>query len=83
MGAPDRGPAAAAGGATLGGMTAKEKLHEKVETLSEQEAERMLAALEGETVDEWGSLSKLHEVAFGETMRRLAERERAAGHKPW
>jgi hypothetical protein len=36
-----------------------------------------------ETADEWGSLSKLHEVAFGESMGRLAEAERAAGHKPW
>jgi hypothetical protein len=33
--------------------------------------------------DEWGDLSKVHEVAFGETMKRLAEEKRAAGHKPW
>jgi hypothetical protein len=33
--------------------------------------------------DEWGELSRVHEVAFGETMKRLAEEERAAGHKPW
>lgn len=71
-----------AAGATLWGVTAKEKLLERVETLSEQEAEQLLAALESET-DEWGDLSKLHEVAFGETMRRLAEEEQAAGQKPW
>jgi len=35
------------------------------------------------TVDEWADLSKLHDVAFGETMHRLAEEERAAGHEPW
>ncbi len=64
-------------------MTAKEKLRERVETFSEQEAEQLLAALESETVDEWGDLSKLHEVAFGETMRGLAEEEQAAGQKPW
>jgi hypothetical protein len=34
-------------------------------------------------VDEWGDLSKLHEAATAETMRRLAEEESAAGHAPW
>jgi len=29
------------------------------------------------TNDEWGDLSKLHEVSTAETMRRLAEEERA------
>lgn len=33
--------------------------------------------------DEWGEMSKVHKVAFGETMKRLAEEERAAGHEPW
>ena len=66
-------------------MTAKEKLLERVMRLSEAEADkalRLLDAREGETVDEWGSLSKLHEVAFGESMKRLADAERAAGHQP-
>jgi hypothetical protein len=67
-------------------MTAKEKLLERVMTLSEAEADealRLLDARRGETEDEWGDLSKVHEVAFGESMRRLAESERAAGHEPW
>ena len=67
-------------------MTAKEKLLERVMKLSEAEADealRLLDAQAGETEDEWGSVSKLHEVAFGESMQRLAEAERAAGHKPW
>jgi hypothetical protein len=43
-----------------------------------------LRAAEGDAaVDEWGGLSKLHEVSTAETMRRLAEEERKAGHKPW
>lgn len=67
-------------------MTAKEKLRERVEALSERQAERLLAALEGAadtTADDWGDLSAFHEVAFTETMRRLAETERAVGQAPW
>jgi hypothetical protein len=67
-------------------MTAKEKLLERVMTLSEAEADealRLLDARREEGGDEWGSLSKVHEVAFGDSMRRLAESERAAGHEPW
>ncbi len=54
--------------------------------LSEAEADealRLLDAQTGETVDEWGSVSTVHEVAFGESMQRLAEAEHAARHKPW
>jgi hypothetical protein len=67
-------------------VTAKEKLLERVMTLSEAEADealRLLDARRGEAGDEWGDLSRVHEVAFGDSMRRLAESERAAGHKPW
>jgi hypothetical protein len=67
-------------------MTAKEKLLERVMTLSEAEADealRLLDARRDEAGDEWGDLSRVHEVAFGDSMRRLAESERAAGHKPW
>jgi hypothetical protein len=67
-------------------MTAKEKLLERVMTLSEAEADealRLLDARQDEAEDEWGSLSKVHEVAFGDSMRRLSESERAAGHEPW
>jgi hypothetical protein len=66
-------------------MTAKEKLLERVMDLSDEagEALRLLDARRGEAGDEWGSLSKVHEVALGDSMRRLAECERAAGHEPW
>jgi hypothetical protein len=66
-------------------ITAKEKLLERVMTLSEAEADEALRLLDvrrDEDVDEWGSLSKVHEVAFGDSMRRLAESERAADHEP-
>jgi hypothetical protein len=36
-----------------------------------------------DAVDDWGDLSKLHEVSTAETMRPLAEEEQAPGHKPW
>ena len=65
-------------------MTAKEKLLERAPNWTEEQAERALRAAEGEdAADEWGDLSQLHEVSSAETMRRLAEEERAAGHKPW
>jgi hypothetical protein len=65
-------------------MTAKEKLLERAPLWSEEQAERALRAAESEVaVDEWGDLSKLHEVSNAETMRRLAKEEQAAGQKPW
>ncbi len=65
-------------------MTAKEKLLERARHWSEEQAERAMRAAEGDkTVDEWGDLSKLHEASTAETMQRLADEERAAGHKPW
>lgn len=67
-------------------MTAKEKLLERVMVLSEGEAGealRLLDARRDESEDEWGGLSKVHEVAFGDSMRRLAESERAAARELW
>lgn len=67
-------------------MTAKEKLLELVMTFSEAEADealRLLDARRDEAEDEWGNLSRVNEVTFGDSMRRLAESERAAGHQPW
>jgi hypothetical protein len=67
-------------------MTAKEKVLEQAPNWSEEQAQRALqaaGATSPPTVDEWGDLSKLHELTTGGTMRRLAEEERAAGHKPW
>jgi hypothetical protein len=79
-------------GARLDPMTTREKAHKLLDELPESEIEPVLdfiasrgaaMAEPGVTVDEWGDLSKLHEVTFGETMHRLAEKERAAGHEPW
>lgn len=65
-------------------MNAKEKLLERAPHWTEEQAERALRAPEGDgAVDAWGDLSELHEVATTETMRRMAEDERAAGHEPW
>jgi hypothetical protein len=68
-------------------MTAKEQLLQEAPGWSEHDAEIALRAVRRKHAsgngDEWGELSKVHEVAFGETMKRLAEEERAAGHEPW
>lgn len=68
-------------------MTAKEQLLQEAPSWSEHDAEIALRAVQREHAggndDEWGELSKVHEVAFGETMKRLAEEERATGHEPW
>jgi hypothetical protein len=68
-------------------MTAKEQLLQEAPGWSEDDAKIALRAVQwahsGGAADEWGELSRFHEVAFGETMRRLAEEERAAGHEPW
>lgn len=34
-------------------------------------------------IDEWGDLSAMTDAAAAETMQRLEEEERAAGHEPW
>lgn len=67
-------------------MTAKENLLERVMTFSETEAAealRLLDARRDEAEDEWGNLSRVHEIAFGDSMRHLAESECAAGHEAW
>lgn len=70
-----------AAGATLEGVTAKEKLLERVTKLSEAEADETLRLLEdwkpGDTVDEWGNLSAMTRSSAARTMRRLDEEERA------
>ncbi len=60
-------------------MTTKERLHRLVDELTEQDAAEMLRLISSQRddVDEWGSLSKWSEVLFKDTMRRLAEEERA------
>jgi hypothetical protein len=65
-------------------VTAKEKLLQRAPCWSEEQAECALRAAESDSaLDECGDLSKLHEVSTAETMRRLAQEEQAAGHKPW
>jgi hypothetical protein len=65
-------------------VTAKERLLQRAPHWSEEQAERALRAAESDdAVDEWGDLSKLHEVSSAEMMRRLANEEQAAGHEPW
>lgn len=65
-------------------MNAREKLLERAPHWTEEQAALALRAAEGEgAVDEWGDLAELHEVSTTETMRRLAEEERAAGQTPW
>jgi hypothetical protein len=68
-------------------MTAKEQLLQEAPDWSEHDAEIALRAVQrehaGGGADEWGDISRLHEVAFGETMQRLAKEERGAGHEPW
>lgn len=66
-------------------MTAKEQPLQEAPNWSEHDAEIALRAVQHAdgNGDGWGDLSKIHEVAFGETLKRLAEEERAAGHEPW
>jgi hypothetical protein len=68
-------------------MTAKEQLLQEASSWSEHDAEIALRAVQrehaGSDSDEWGDVSKAHDVAFGETMQRLAREEQAAGHEPW
>jgi hypothetical protein len=72
---------------TIEDMTSKERLHRLVDELSEPEADDALLYLASrradDDVDEWGSLSKMLDFAASETMRRMAEEERAAGLPPW
>ncbi len=70
----------------LRSMTAKEKLLERVMNFSEAETDEALRLLDArlhEAEDEWGILSRVHEVAFGDSMRRLATSERVGCHEPW
>jgi hypothetical protein len=68
-------------------MTAKEQLLQEASGWSEHDAEIALRAVQreqaGSGTDEWGDIPRVHNVAFGETMQRLAKEERAAGHEPW
>jgi hypothetical protein len=61
-------------------MTTRELAHKLLDELPDERLEDAVSAihaLEGRIVDEWGDLSKLHEVSTREIMRRLDEQERA------
>lgn len=68
-------------------MTTREKAHRLLDTLPESEVEPVLDFIVsrrgGGDIDGWGDLSSLHESTTGETMRRLADEERRAGHSSW
>lgn len=73
-------------GDTLGCVTTREKAHRLLDQLPDSEVEPVLEFIvsrRGGEIDAWGDLSTLHEVATGETMRRLADEERASGQKSW
>jgi hypothetical protein len=63
-------------------MTTKERLHKLIDELSEAEAERALALVEGQhkdrpdgIVDEWGNLDAQTDAAAGDLMQRLDDEE--------
>lgn len=68
-------------------MTAKEQLLAQVSGWSEHDAEVALNAVErehaGRSVDEWGDLDAQTDALFVDSMKALAEEERAAGLGPW
>lgn len=73
------GSGASVSGATLLDMTAKEKLLQEAPAWSEEQAAIALRAVEGATVDEWGSLDAWSAAVGGDTMRMLDEEDAAAG----
>lgn len=46
-------------------------------------AERQRESKSHGIVNAWGDLSAMTDAAAAETMQRLEEEERAAGHEPW
>jgi hypothetical protein len=64
-------------------VTAKEKLHERVDALSEEEAKRLLSGLPamsgGEETDEWGDLSAFRRASSASVFKHLDEEEAKAG----
>jgi hypothetical protein len=67
-------------------MTAKELLLERAPTLTEEQAQRALLAVDampGDIIDDWGNLSAMKRASTGRLMRRMADEEAAAGLDPW
>jgi len=61
-------------------MTTKERLHELVDELTDEEADATLrlvvARRRGANVDEWGNLDAFGDALTGDALRRLDEEER-------
>lgn len=76
---------AATGGSAgrIRNVTAKEQLQKRVNALSEQDAERLLAELEhatdGREADEWGNLTTFRRASSASVFRHLDEEEAKAG----
>src|ERR1700685_3758349 len=70
-------------GANLCRMNAKEEPRERVETLSDQQVEQLLEALEdvqpGDVIDAWGNLSAFARASSASVFRHLDEEEDAIG----
>ena len=64
-------------------MTAKEKLHERVEALTDEEAKRLLSEVEetrpGDEIDDWGNLSAFMRASSRSVFKRLDEEEEKIG----
>lgn len=62
-------------------MTTKERLHELVDELSDEEADATLllvvARRRGANVDEWGNLDAFGEALTADALNRLDDEERA------
>jgi hypothetical protein len=68
-------------------MTAKEKVLVEAPSWSERDAEVALQAVErehsGRVAEDWGDLDAQTDAFFADSMKDLAEEERAGGFGPW
>ncbi len=76
-------------------MATRAELHQLVDELPDPQvpmarivvedsaAERQHRSESHDIIDKWGDLSAMTDAAAAETMQRLEEEERAAGHEPW
>ncbi len=86
MGGADSALRRAEHGARIREMTAKELLLERAPTLTEEQAERALLAVDakpGDIIDDWGNLSAMTRRSASRLMKRLTQEEADAGLEPW
>ncbi len=70
------------GCAKIRGMTAKELLLQRAPTLTEEQAQRALLAVEakpGDIIDDWGNLSAMTRTSSRRALKRMSDEEAAAG----